>query len=98
MQGSGFSGLSYAQINQIASGLRSKAEQMGSLLTNVENQLKKIGDDSTWSGTAAAATFEEFKVLITKFPQFSQAVTSCATYLDKVVESYREVDNAITGK
>lgn len=95
---SGFSGLSYTQIGSIASNLRTKASQMESLLGRIETELRKVGNEDTWSGTAASSTFEEFSTLIAKFPEFYNAVTSCATYLDRVVETYKMVDSAVTGK
>lgn len=94
---SGFSGLSYVEISQIANNLRTKAENMQSLLAKVETELKKVGNDSTWSGTAASAAFEEFSKLIKKFPEFNEAITSCATYLDRVVATYQSVDRAVSG-
>ena len=94
---SGFSGLSYSQIGQISSTLKSKAQTMQSLLGRVETELKKVGDEGTWSGTAASSAFEEFKTLIKKFPEFHQAITSCATYLDRVVATYQSVDRAVQG-
>ncbi len=95
---SGFSGLSYDQIGQVASTLRTKAQSMQSLLSRVETELRKVGDEGTWSGTAASAAFEEFSTLIAKFPEFHEAITSCATYLDRVVTTYQSVDSAVSGR
>ncbi len=95
---SGFSGLSYEQIGQVSSTLRSKAQSMQELLGRVETELRKVGNEGTWSGTAASAAFEEFSSLIAKFPEFHEAITSCATYLDRVVATYKSVDQAVTGR
>lgn len=94
----GFSGLSYSQIESIANQLNSKASSMESLLNNVANQLKKVGNDETWSGTAASSAFEEFNKLMQKFPEFSQAVKDCSTYLNRVVSTYKSVDTKIMGQ
>lgn len=94
----GFSGLSYSQIESISNQLNTKASSMEGLLNNISNQLKKVGDEGTWSGTAASAAFEEFDKLMQKFPEFSAAVKDCSTYLNKVVATYRAVDNKITGQ
>lgn len=95
---SGFSGLSYNDIGQIANTLRTKAQTMQGLLNRIETELRKVGDESTWSGTAASAAFEEFSTLIAKFPEFYEAITSCATYLDRVVSTYQSVDQTVSGK
>ena len=44
-----FSGLSYAQIENIANTLNSKADAMNSLLNEISTQLNKVGTDGTWS-------------------------------------------------
>lgn len=96
---SGFSGLSYSQINEIASSLNSNAGSMKDILNAISTQLKKVGsDEGTWTGTAASAAFEEFNKLIQKFPEFEEAVRSCATHLNNVVATYQSVDSAIMGK
>lgn len=94
---SGFSNLSYKQISNISSTLKTKAGSMSDLLKKVETELRKVGDDGTWSGTAASSAFAEFKKLIEKFPEFHEAITSCATYLDRVVATYQSVDRAVQG-
>ena len=71
---------------------------MESILNNVSTQLKKVGDDGTWSGTAASSAFEEFNKLMQKFPEFSQAVKDCSAYLNKVVSTYKSVDTKIMGE
>ena len=95
---SGFSGLSYTQIVQIANELKAKGSAMQSLLARIESELKKVGNDGTWSGTAAAASFEEFNKLMKKFPEFYEAINSCATHLNNVVSTYKAVDTTIMGK
>lgn len=93
-----FSGLSYGEINNIASQLDAKATAMESILSAVTNEFNKIGQDGTWSGTSASATKEEFDALKAKFPEFKQAINDCASYLRQTVERYQAVDRAVTGK
>lgn len=93
-----FSGLSYGEINNIASQLDSKANSMETILNAVTNELNKIGNDSTWSGTAASSAKEEFDTLKAKFPEFKQAINDCATYLRRTVERYQAVDTAVSGR
>lgn len=94
----GFSGLSYKDIENISNQLDAKASSMESLLNNISTQLKKVGNEGTWSGTAASSAFAEFNKLMEKFPEFSQAVKDCSTYLNKVVATYRAVDSKIIGQ
>lgn len=94
----GFSGLSYKDIEDISNQLDAKASSMESLLNNISTQLKKVGNEGTWSGTAASSAFAEFNKLMEKFPEFSQAVKDCSTYLNKVVATYRAVDSKIIGQ
>ncbi len=93
-----FSGLSYAEIGNIASQLDSKASMMETILKAVETEFNRIGDEGTWSGTAATAAKEEFDALKAKFPEFKQTINDCAKYLRQTVERYQAVDNAVSGR
>lgn len=91
--------LSYGELENIASQLKSSSEAMSEILNNVENEFAKVGDEGTWSGTAASETKEVFDQLSKKFPEFVEAVESCYTYLTtKVIPNYRAAEAAITGK
>lgn len=93
-----FSKLSYADIRTTANNLRTKANSMSNILDNVKTQFNKIGTDNVWSGTAASQTKDEFDKLSEKFHTFHEAVTSCANYLDQMVENYESVDRAVQGQ
>lgn len=93
-----FSGLSYGEIGNIASQLDSKATNMETILNAVTNELNKIGNEGTWSGTAASTAKEEFDTLKAKFPEFKQAINDCAKYLRMTVERYQSVDRAVSGQ
>lgn len=92
-----FSGLSYAQIENIANTLNSKADAMNSLLNEISTQLNKVGTDGTWSGTSASAAIEEYQKLMAKFPEFVDAVKACSTKLNTVVNTYKAVDQKVMG-
>lgn len=93
-----FSGLSYGEINDIATSLDSKANSMESILNAVSSEFNKVGNDSTWSGTAASEAKKEFNALKAKFPEFKQAINDCASYLRKTVETYQNVDKTVSGR
>lgn len=91
--------LSYGELENIASQLKSSSDTMQEILKNVENEFSKVGDQGTWSGTAASETKEVFDTLSAKFPEFVEAVESCYLYLTNVVmPNYRAAEAAITGK
>lgn len=94
----GFSKLTYSQIQSIADQLNTTSTEMETLLTEISNLLIKVGEESVWAGTAAAITKETFDTLSAKFPEFSQAVNKCSTYLLQVVENYKSVDSMVTGQ
>lgn len=93
-----FSGLDYNQIDSIAKQLSSKATVMESILNNVSNELDKIGNDGTWSGTAADSAKAEFNSLKQKFPEFKDAIVSCSKYLEQTVNRYKAVDQTVMGQ
>lgn len=93
-----FAKLSYGQVQAMAEQLKSAAEQMEVLRTEIDALFDKIGTEEVWSGTAAATTKETFDKLSAKFPEFSQSVTDCYQYLMSVVESYKTVDAMVSGQ
>lgn len=93
-----FSKLSYGQIQAMADQLLGASTEMENTLTEIKTLFERVGNDDVWSGTAAATTKEQFDELSSKFPEFSQAVDDCYKYLLSVVERYKSVDKAVTGK
>lgn len=93
-----FSKLSYGQVQAMADQLHNASSEMDSTLTEVKTLFEWIGNDDVWSGTAASTTKEEFDQLSAKFPEFSQAIDDCYNYLLSVVERYKSVDKAVTGR
>lgn len=93
-----FSKLSYQQVQAMADQLNTSATNMANLLGEIKTLFGNVGNEGVWSGTAAASTKEQFDALSAKFPEFSQAVNDCYTYLMSVVENYKAVDAAIKGQ
>jgi len=93
-----FSKLSYSQVQAMAEQLNTSSTNMESLLNEIKTLFENVGNDSVWSGTAAATTKEQFDVLSAKFPEFSNAVNDCYKYLMSVVENYKAVDAAVNGQ
>lgn len=93
-----FAKLSYGQVQAMAEQLKSAADEMESLRTEIDALFAQIGTEEVWNGTAAAATKETFDKLSAKFPEFSQSVTDCYKYLMSVVESYKAVDTMVMGE
>lgn len=93
-----FSKLSYTQVQSMAEQLNNSSTSMENLLNEIKSLFENVGDDGVWSGTAAAATKEQFDVLSAKFPEFSSAVNDCYKYLISVVENYKAVDAAVNGQ
>lgn len=87
--------LTYGQIQSISQNLKSYSSSMEQVLGEVKSLFNNVGNESTWSGTAAASAKEEFDKLSAKFPEFSKAVNDCAAYLDQVVANYQNVDQQI---
>lgn len=92
-----FSKISYEQVMSMSSQLMDSANRMQDILNNITNEFNKVGNDSTWSGTAASSTKEDFDRLSAKFPEFYDAVQDCSKYLDSMVENFKSVDQAVTG-
>lgn len=92
-----FSKLSYGQVQSMAEQLKTSSDTMETLLNEIKALFDKIGTDDVWSGTAAAATKETFDQLSAKFPEFSQSISECSTYLVSMVENYQSVDSMVTG-
>ena len=91
-----FSGLTYDEIQGIAADLLSKASEMEIILSAVTAEFNKVGNEDTWSGTAASTAKAEFDALKAKFPEFKSAVDECAKYLNTTVERYKATDAAVS--
>ena len=90
---------SSAKMQQARTELAQKAENMRTILEqDIKSLFNKIGDEGVWAGTAANAKKAEFDELSSKFNEFMTAIESCCTYLDKVVASYQDLDNVVSGK
>lgn len=91
--------LTYDELESIANELKNSSTAMEEILRDITNEFEKIGNDDTWSGTAANETKITFNELSRKFPEFSKAVEDCYKYLTQIViPNYQAVDAAITGK
>lgn len=91
--------LSYSELETIASQLKSSAESMNDILNNVKMEFSKIGDEDTWSGTAASQTKDVFDELSAKFPEFVQAIDDCYNYLvGTVMVNYQAAEDELMGK
>lgn len=91
-----FTGLSYEQVLNISSTLGTDAQKMNTLLDEVKTLLNNVGNENTWSGTAAAETKATLDTLIKQFPEFYNAVNDMSKYLAQVVANYQTADRSIT--
>ena len=91
-----FSKLSYSEMLQVSSKLKSNAQRMQEILDSVNAEFNKIGEDGTWSGDAANKAKGEFDELKAKFPDFINAVEETSAYIAKVVADYQAADAALT--
>ena len=89
------SALTYAQIDSISTNLKSYSTNMEAILNEIKTLFAKVGTDSVWSGTSAQAAKQDFDRLSAKFPEFSQAVNECASYLKTVVANYQAADRQV---
>ncbi len=89
--------LSYGQIIEKATLLGTTADEMKDILEKVTTLFNMVGDESTWSGTAAANTKSTFDTLSAKFSNFMAAVQSESGYLRSVVANYQAVDDVVSG-
>lgn len=87
--------VSSAELRNTASTLNTEAGNLSTILTNVKNEMLKVGTEEVFSGEAASALNEEFTALSAKFGEFEEAVKSCATYLNGVADNYDAFENTI---
>ena len=91
--------LSYEQVVAIANELKDSSGVMETLLNgDLKNLFRQIGDEGVWAGDAASRARAEFDTLAAKFPEFVAAIDECHKYLLNVVESYKNIDTAATGR
>lgn len=85
--------LSYDELEIIAEKMKILSNDMNILLNDIKNQFDLIGNDYIWSGTAALNVKETFDELSTKFPEFSNSVENCSTFLiNTVIPAYKSAE------
>lgn len=89
------SNLTYGQISEISSNLKTYASNMEDTLNQVKNLFNKVGQEDVWAGTSATAAKEEFDSLAARFPEFITAVNECSNYLSQVVANYQAADKEV---
>lgn len=90
-----FSKVSYPEVLNDATQLNNSAKEMETTLNEIKELFNRVGDENTWSGTAAADKKADFDLLSNQFHNFSEAVQECSQYLVKAVENYQNVDSHI---
>ena len=93
-----FSKISYQAMSEASTSLKTNATDMSTILTEIKTLFENIGDESTWSGTAANSAKEQFDTLSAKFEEFYTSISDCSQYLDKVVQNYQNVDSIVNGQ
>lgn len=91
-----FTNLTYSEVSNISTTLGGAANTMETLLNEIVSLLNNVGNDSTWSGTAASEAKATIDALVKKFPEFYSAVDSMSKYLAQVVANYQAADRAVT--
>lgn len=90
------SALSYQELMNISSELKTCATSMDSLLnSDIKSLFDKIGTDGVWTGDAAEALKDQFTTLSGKFPEFISSLDDCSKYISEVVQSYQDVDKQL---
>lgn len=87
--------VSSAELRNTANTLNTEAGNLEDLLNKVKDEMLKIGNDDVFAGDAANSLNQEFERLSGKFPEFYQAVESCAKYLNGVADNYDQFEKAI---
>lgn len=91
-----FTNLTYSEVSNISTTLGSAASTMETLLNEIVTLLNNVGNEDTWSGTAASEAKSTIDELSKKFPEFYAAVDSMSKYLANVVANYQAADRAVT--
>lgn len=86
--------VSPAELRNAAANLRQYVEQMRSSLDDSTVCVK--GTEQSWDSESAVNLRNKYNSLAGKFPDFYDAVTKYAQFLDTTAASYEEQDKKIT--
>ncbi len=85
-------GVDYGKIQDTSSGIKNSAQKMNQTLSEVKASMNSV--KGSFSSGAAETLYERFNTLSAKFPEFVEAVESYSTFLNKLVTSHQELDEA----
>lgn len=92
-----FTKLSYQEVLNIASVLKTCAINLEMILNNELNELlMRIGDESFYSGTSSENIKEDITKLQEKLPSYNEKLNNCAKKLEIIVDNYRKGDEQIS--
>ena len=83
--------IEYSDISSSCSSLKSLAEKMEGIATNVNNAITKI-TDPTWDGTAAQSYVEKIKNAANNIPDAKVQLASAALFLASCADEYKSMD------
>ena len=84
--------LSYTQISDSSSTMKSSNSVMKDLLQRAETKMNLVNDPKVWKSNNADKLRERLAELSTNFPKFTDAVNVFTLFLDDVVTKNREED------
>lgn len=87
--------ISYQQVAQTASDIRTEKANMQATLAEVKAEMDKVGGADIWVSAGASQARATFDQLSAKFEPFCEDVETYAKFLDETVQIYTEADEAL---
>jgi hypothetical protein len=84
--------LSYSQISEASSTMKSCNGIMGDMLERVKFKINLINDPKVWKSKNASDLKDRLSELAEKFPKFTDALGVFTSFLDDVVAKNKEED------
>lgn len=88
----------YLQLRQAAENLTNCSSEMDKSLTNIKDQMMKIGNDGVWSSEAANQDRQKFNTLAEKFEDYKKALKACADYLTNYSNDLETLEKKAQGQ
>ena len=84
-----------ALVNKAAT-IKQTAINMDSILKELKSKIKVIeGNNEIWYGPSSIRFCESFKTFSSNFEAIYNSINNCSTYLDKVADTYSELEEKI---
>lgn len=88
--------IEYAGVQSAGDIIKGSADKVNQILEDIRNKTQQIATTDTWNSNAAADFKTKFETAAAKFEDFYALLTKYSTFLTNVTETYKTTDASVS--